>query len=36
MAYVDDFRLIAYIFFAMTPLALFMRKPQTQSAIAAH
>jgi MFS transporter, DHA2 family, multidrug resistance protein len=27
MAFVDDFRLIAYIFFIMTPVALFMRKP---------
>jgi DHA2 family multidrug resistance protein len=27
MAFVDDFRLIAYIFFMITPVALFMRKP---------
>jgi DHA2 family multidrug resistance protein len=27
MAFVDDFRLIAYIFFIMTPVALFMHKP---------
>jgi DHA2 family multidrug resistance protein len=27
MAFVDDFRLIAYIFFILTPLALFMHKP---------
>ncbi len=27
MAFVDDFRLIAYIFFVMAPLSLLMRKP---------
>jgi DHA2 family multidrug resistance protein len=27
MAFVDDFRIIAYIFFVLTPLALFMHKP---------
>jgi DHA2 family multidrug resistance protein len=27
MAFVDDFRLIAYLFFILTPLALFMHKP---------
>jgi MFS transporter, DHA2 family, multidrug resistance protein len=27
MAFIDDFRIIAYIFFVLTPVALFMRKP---------
>src|SRR2546428_8157913 len=37
MAFVDDFRIIAYIFFVLTPLALFMRKPSARSsAPAAH
>jgi len=27
MAFVDDFRIIAYIFFILTPIALFMHKP---------
>jgi DHA2 family multidrug resistance protein len=31
MAFVDDFRIIAYIFFALTPVALFMRKPAAKS-----
>jgi DHA2 family multidrug resistance protein len=31
MAFVDDFRIIAYIFFILTPLALFMRKPKARS-----
>jgi len=29
MAFVDDFRLIAYIFFFLTPLVFVMRKQQT-------
>jgi len=29
MAFLDDFRLIAYIFFILTPVALFMHKPAT-------
>jgi DHA2 family multidrug resistance protein len=32
MAFVDDFRIIAYIFFILTPLALFMDKPAARSA----
>ena len=37
MAFVDDFRIIAYIFFVLTPVALFMRKPATRpSAPAGH
>jgi DHA2 family multidrug resistance protein len=37
MAFVDDFRIIAYIFFILTPLALFMRKPKAgPSAPAGH
>jgi len=37
MAYVDDFRIIAYIFFILTPIALFMRKPAARgSATAGH
>jgi MFS transporter, DHA2 family, multidrug resistance protein len=31
MAFVDDFRIIAYIFFILTPLALFMHKPAAGS-----
>jgi DHA2 family multidrug resistance protein len=31
MAFVDDFRIIAYIFFLMTPVALFMRRPVSGS-----
>jgi MFS transporter, DHA2 family, multidrug resistance protein len=36
MAFVDDFRIIAYIFFILTPLALFMGKPAARSAPAGH
>jgi DHA2 family multidrug resistance protein len=37
MAFVDDFRIIAYIFFALTPVALFMDKPAPRSsAVAGH
>jgi hypothetical protein len=36
MAFVDDFRIIAYIFFILTPAALFMRKPARSSALAGH
>ena len=35
MAFVDDFRVIAYIFFALTPVALFMHKPGAQASAAA-
>jgi DHA2 family multidrug resistance protein len=35
MAFVDDFRIIAYIFFILTPVALFMKKPAGRSAAAA-
>jgi hypothetical protein len=35
MAFVDDFRLIAYIFFALTPLAFVMRRPASLTAPAA-
>jgi DHA2 family multidrug resistance protein len=31
MAFVDDFRIIAYIFFVLTPLALFMHRPRAGS-----
>jgi MFS transporter, DHA2 family, multidrug resistance protein len=37
MAFIDDFRIIAYIFFVLTPVALFMRKPAARSsALAGH
>jgi MFS transporter, DHA2 family, multidrug resistance protein len=37
MAFVDDFRIIAYIFFVLTPIALFMDKPaRGSSAPAGH
>ena len=32
MAFVDDFRIIAYLFFILTPVALFMHKPAARSA----
>jgi MFS transporter, DHA2 family, multidrug resistance protein len=32
MAFIDDFRLIAYIFFILTPVALLMHKPALRSA----
>jgi DHA2 family multidrug resistance protein len=32
MAFVDDFRIIAYLFFILTPVALFMHKPGARSA----
>jgi DHA2 family multidrug resistance protein len=32
MAFIDDFRIIAYIFFILTPLALLMKKPAGRSA----
>jgi DHA2 family multidrug resistance protein len=31
MAFIDDFRIIAYIFFILTPVALFMHKPAVRS-----
>ncbi|MGH7933012.1 MAG: DHA2 family efflux MFS transporter permease subunit [Candidatus Binataceae bacterium] len=36
MAFVDDFRLIAYIFFALTPVSFVMRRPERPSAISGH
>jgi MFS transporter, DHA2 family, multidrug resistance protein len=33
MAFVDDFRIIAYIFFILTPVALFMHKPAARSSV---
>jgi len=37
MAFVDDFRLIAYIFFALTPVVFVMRRPQSSAgSISAH
>ena len=35
MAFVDDFRIIAYIFFFLTPLAFVMRKPAAGAAVSA-
>jgi hypothetical protein len=29
MSFVDDFRIIAYIFFFLSPLSFVMRRPQT-------
>jgi DHA2 family multidrug resistance protein len=34
MAFVDDFRIIAYIFFVLTPVALLMRKPAARPSAA--
>ena len=31
MAFIDDFRIIAYIFFFLSPLAFVMRKPRPGS-----
>jgi len=31
MGFIDDFRIIAYIFFILTPVALFMRRPAAHS-----
>jgi DHA2 family multidrug resistance protein len=36
MAFVDDFRIIAYIFFVLTPVAFFMHKPARSSAAMSH
>jgi hypothetical protein len=37
MAFIDDFRLIAYLFFILSPLAFVMRRPKTAAvAPAAH
>jgi len=36
LSFVDDFRLIAYLFFALIPLAFLMHKPQTVEGVAAH
>jgi DHA2 family multidrug resistance protein len=33
MAFVDDFRIIAYIFFILTPVALLMHKPAARSSV---
>ena len=35
MAFLDDFRLIAYIFFILTPLSFLMRKPAAFTAASA-
>jgi MFS transporter, DHA2 family, multidrug resistance protein len=35
MAFVDDFRLIAYIFFVLTPLSFMMRRPAVFGAASA-
>jgi MFS transporter, DHA2 family, multidrug resistance protein len=35
MAFVDDFRLIAYIFFVLTPLSFLMRRPAALQAVSA-
>ena len=36
MAFLDDFRLIAYIFFALTPVAFIMKRSKSTAAISAH
>jgi hypothetical protein len=35
LAFVDDFRIIAYIFFALSPLVLLMRRPASSASSAA-
>jgi hypothetical protein len=37
MSFLDDFRLIAYMFFVLSPVALLMRRPQRAgAAVSAH
>ncbi len=36
MSFVDDFRLIAYIFFALVPVVFLMRRPRTAASVSAH
>lgn len=35
MSFVDDFRIIAFIFFVLSPVVFLMRRPQTPGAVAA-
>jgi len=36
LSFVDDFRLLAYLFFALTPFVFLMRRSQTKGSVAAH
>lgn len=36
MAFVDDFRFIAYIFFALTPIVFIMRPQSPSASISTH
>jgi len=36
LSFVDDFRLIAYLFFILTPVVFLMRRPQLTGSVAAH
>jgi hypothetical protein len=36
MSFVDDFRLLAYIFIALSPVVFCMRRPQGGGSVAAH
>ncbi len=36
MSFVDDFRILAFIFFLMSPVVFLMRRPQAPGAVAAH
>jgi DHA2 family multidrug resistance protein len=36
MSFVDDFRLLAYIFIVLSPIVFFMRRPQSGGSIASH
>jgi DHA2 family multidrug resistance protein len=36
MSFVDDFRLLAYIFLALSPIVFLMRRPQSGGSISAH
>jgi len=36
MSFVDDFRLIAYLLFALSPMVFLMRRPQTPGSVSAH
>jgi hypothetical protein len=36
LSFIDDFRLIAVIFFAMVPVVFLMRRPQSPAKVAVH
>jgi DHA2 family multidrug resistance protein len=36
MSFVDNFRLLAFMFFVLSPVVFFMRRPQAPGSVAAH